>query len=80
MDFRQKYEKCEDLQDKVIVIEIYHLSRLCQNKNWTIYQTATDFGLSVGLVSENLHLAKESHVHPKLLECESRQEAMKKIK
>ena len=80
MNFKQKYEACETWHDKVTVIEIYHLTMSIREPGWKVLNTAHDFGLSVGLVSENLRLAKEIHVNEKILKCESRQEALRKIK
>lgn len=80
MTFKQKYEECKDWRGKITVMEIYHLTMLHKVRGWTVNQTAKDFELSVGLVSENLRLAKEIHTNEKLLKCESRQEALKKIR
>jgi hypothetical protein len=80
MNFKQKYENCKTWHEKVTVMEIYHLTMLHKVKGWTVSQTARDFGVSTGLVSENLRLAKEIHANDKILKCESRQEALRKIK
>ena len=79
MNFIQKYNQCEKWFDKVIVIELYHLAMSIREPGWKVANTAHDFGLSVGLVSENLRLAKEIHLNEKILKCESRQEALRKI-
>ncbi len=60
-------------------MEIYHLAMSTRAKRWTLTQTAADFGVSIGLVSENLRLANMIHTHPKILECPSRQEAIRKM-
>jgi hypothetical protein len=80
MNFKQKYNQCNTWHDKVTVMEIYHLTMCHQSKGWTISQTANDFGVSIGLVSENLRLAQAIHNNDKLLKCESRQEALRRIR
>ena len=60
-------------------MEIYHLAMCQRQKNWTITKTAKHFGVSIGLVSENLRLAHALHLNHDLLKCESRQDALKKL-
>ncbi len=79
MTFLEKYNSESTWHGKALVMEIYHLAMRSRSKNWTITQTATDFGVSIGLVSENLRLANMIHNHPKILECPSRQDAIRKM-
>lgn len=80
MTFKQKYEECKDWRGKVTIMEIYHLAMYHRESNWTVTKTTNDFGVSVGLVSENLKLALAIHIDDKILKCESRQEALRKLK
>jgi len=79
MTFKEKYDQSNNWQEKVSVMEIYHLIGLCRNNFWTISYTATYFEVSIGLVSENLKLADALHYNEKLVKCESRQDALKKL-
>lgn len=79
MTFKEKYEAERRWSDKVMIMEIYHLTMSHRQKGWTLTKTATHFEVSVGLVSENLRLAKAMHKSDKFLRCETRQEALKKL-
>lgn len=61
-------------------MEIYHLAVLTKFPDWTIAKTADVFNVSIGLVSENLKLALAMHTDHNLHRCESRQQALKKVK
>jgi len=78
MTFQERYASESTWHGKVTVMEIYHLAMCMRVKGWTISLTAEEFGVSIGLVSENLRLAQSIHSDPKILKCESRQEALKK--
>lgn len=78
MTFLERYQREETWYGKVIIIEIYHLARTANNPNWTISMTAEDFGLSVGLVSENLRIAKAMHRDESIINCKTRLDALKK--
>ena len=77
--FPEKYLSEKTWQGRVMVIEIYHLARLYRWRDWTLAQTAEHFGVSIGLVSENLRLALAIHTDDAILKCESRQDALKKL-
>jgi hypothetical protein len=79
MTFVERYYAETTWQGKVMVMEIYHLARTANNPNWTISMTATEFDVSIGLVSENLKLAYALHNNPKVLSAPNRQEALKKL-
>lgn len=61
-------------------MEIYHLAMSHREKGWTQTNTARDFNVSIGLVSENLRLAHLIHSHSNIIHCKSRQEAIEKAK
>lgn len=60
-------------------MEILHLTMKVNRSDWAISDTAQYFGVSVGLVSENLKLAEAFHTTPKLMEIGSRQAALTKL-
>lgn len=62
-----------------MIMEIYHLAMTQREKGWTIEKTARNFNCSIGLVSENLKLAHAIHNNSKLIEIETRQDALKKV-
>lgn len=55
-----------------MIMKFYHIS-----SKSTIKQTAAYFRVSVGLVSENLHLADNLE---DIINCKTRQEALSKLK
>lgn len=79
MTFQERYTTEPTWHGRATIMEIYHLAQTIRHKGWTISKTAEHFGVSVGLVSENLKLAEAIHVNEKILKCESRQEALKKV-
>jgi hypothetical protein len=80
MTFRERYIREPTWHGKVTIMEIYHLAMSQRERGWTITQTADHFLCSIGLVSENLKLAHAIHMNDKILKCESRQEALRKLK
>lgn len=60
-------------------MEIFHLAMSNGANSWNITKTAEYFGVSIGLVSENLHLAKAMHSDDELRQCDSRTEALRKM-
>ena len=79
MTFLERYQKEDTWYGKVVIMEIYHLTMCQRNKGWTIAQTATDFGVSISLTSENLKLAEAMHTDEKLINCESRVKALRRV-
>ena len=79
MTFPERYKNEPTWQGKVMIMEIYHLARITTSKGWTLSNTAIEFEVSVSLVSENLKLAEALHSDSKILKCESRQQALKKL-
>lgn len=79
MTFREKYIRVNSWPSKAIVMEIFHLAMSNREQQWNITKTAEYFGVSIGLVSENLRLAHAMHSDDKLHECESRTEALRRL-
>lgn len=77
MTYREKYKSTTDWKQKILVMEMFHLLMLSKHKNWHLENTAKYFGVSIGLVSENLSLA---HVMDEVENCESRVKALKVLK
>lgn len=79
MTFVERYQIADGWQEKVLVMSIFHSAATQGQKNWTIKQTASVFGVSVGLVSENLRLAEAIDMGSDITNCETRQNALNKI-
>jgi len=79
MTFKERYGKETTWHGKAAVMEIFHLAMSQREKGWTITKTAEHFECSIGLVSENLRLAYATHTDDKILKCESRQLALKRL-
>lgn len=79
MEYFERYHREKNWYNKILLIEVYHLKSKGSIGGWTINKTATFFGISVGLVSENLALAETIHRFPELVTCESRQDALKRM-
>jgi hypothetical protein len=58
---------------------IYHSAQIELDRKWTIKQTADYFHVSMGLASENLHLAVCLNRNPALKDCKTRKDALAKI-
>jgi hypothetical protein len=79
MTFLERYQSETTWQGKIFVMEIFHLAKCQRDKDWTITKTASHFECSIGLVSENLRLAKYLHEIPPTLVIQTRQEALKRM-
>jgi hypothetical protein len=79
MTFVEKYQSETTWDGKATVMSLYHMAMTHRQSNWTIGKTAEHFGCSIGLVSENLRLAKAIHNDEKILKCVSRQDALKRL-
>ena len=69
---------------KCYLILLYHTEQLTSHgkqrpTKWRLEDTALELGLSLGFISESLTLAKAMVSH-KLYDCQSREEALKKLK
>jgi hypothetical protein len=79
MTFRERYRKEDTWHGRVVIMEIYHLTMLHQDGNWTVSKSADYFGCSLGLMSENLKIAHALHSDSILIQCPSRQDALKRL-
>lgn len=79
MTFQERYKREDTWYGKVILMEVYHLAMSQRKPGWTVTNTAKDFDVSISLVSENLRLAEEFHKNPDLINCDSRQIALRKL-
>ena len=80
--FKEKYESIDTWQDKAVLISLYHTAMCLKYKTWTLTDTAQHFGVSIGLVSENIRLAKaiDGPNGIRIMKCETREKALKLIK
>ena len=79
MNFLERYQAELTWHGRVTIMELYHLTMTQHEKRWNLSKTAAHFNVSIGLVSENLRLAKAIHNNERILKCETRQEALKKL-
>lgn len=76
--FQEKYAECKTWQEKSTLISLYHTLMLVKYSDWIIHDTALHFRVSVGLVSENIRLAKEiDNNNKKIIDAKTREEALK---
>ena len=80
MTFIEKYQSVDTWHEKALIMSLFHLTASCSEEGWTVTKTAHSFECSIGLVSENLKLAREIDKNPKLIQCKSRMEALERIK
>jgi len=77
MTFVEAYLKTNNWQRKIVLVSMFHKSRLNKDHRWTVRATAQYFKISVGLCSENLKLSLEwDRIH----NCSSRNEALKVLR
>jgi len=79
MTFLERYNQEHTWHGKAMVMEIYHLAMSSRSRDWTITKTAEHFGVSIGLVSENLRLAHAIHINDTIITIPSRTEALRKL-
>ena len=79
MTILERYSQEKLWFKKVLLMEVYHLSKVHADKDWTLGETAKDFGCSIGLVSENLKLARAIQVNEKIMNLPTRTIALRKI-
>jgi len=77
--YKEKYHNERRWSNKVIILELFHLIKKNQDRTWNITKTATIMEISIGAVSENLRIAEYAHLHPEILECASRQDALRML-
>lgn len=67
-------------QEKAVLISLYHTAMNLKYPSWNLSDTAQHFGVSIGLVSENIRLAKaidSPKLGTKLMKTETRERALK---
>lgn len=74
--YKEQFDSETDWRKRVLIVELFHLQMLVNNPRWRIRDTARAFKRSVGLISENLELAKHIR-NGKFDDCRSREKAMK---
>lgn len=81
MTFIERYNSSKTWYEKVIVMELFHLT-MCQRKDviWNISKTAEVFSVSNGLVSENLKLAHAIHKDESIMKIDTRTHALEKVR
>lgn len=57
MTYREQYNSHSKWQERVLVMNLFHCLQVAHQKKWGMKDTAEYFGVSIGLVSENLLLA-----------------------
>lgn len=78
VDYLAEYTNTKSWVRKAIIMNLLHSDRKLQGK-WSITLSAQFFSVSIGLVSENLRLAKFFDSRPELMKMESRQQALTAI-
>lgn len=77
MTYSEKYHKhCKDWQCRATIMNLYHQLMIATEKSWSVTRTAEYFDTSVGLVSENLKIAKKINL---VRDCASRSAALEKL-
>lgn len=80
MTYKEKFDNETDWRKKALIVELFHLMMLMRHKGtWTVKKTAATFKKSVGLISENLNLARAIK-NSELDNCTSRNKALKIIR
>lgn len=79
MTFKDRYDSESTWHGKAMVMEIYHMAMSMKHRDWTLAKTSEHFECSIGLVSENLRLAQAIHINTKLMEVQTRQDALKRL-
>lgn len=80
MKFKDRYREARTWYSKVVVMELYHLTKTSKDPKWTITKTARYFNCSIGLTSENLRLASALHLNSELVLIPSRNDALKVLR
>lgn len=76
------FKDCKTWQDKAMLISLFHTSKCIQHPNsWNMAKTAKHFNISIGMVSENIRLAKEfdGPNGDNIVACKTREDALKMI-
>jgi hypothetical protein len=76
----ERFKNEKRWKDKCLLLEIIHIKMKQQKKLWRIRDTAKMLNLSVGLVSEDLQLARKLVDDEEISKCESRNKAIKLLR
>lgn len=79
MTLLEHYNQEKSWARKVMLMEVYHTAQTCVDKKWTITMTAKHFDCSIGLVSENLKLARAIRNNERVMLYPTRTVALRKI-
>lgn len=80
MTFIDRYKSETTWHGKAIIMSLFHATACQRDKSWNLTMTAKSFDCSIGLVSENLRLAKLIDDNPTLINIPTRQDALKKLR
>jgi len=58
MTYKEQYQKHDTWQDRVRIMNLFHCLQVAKQKKWGMKETSVYFEVSIGLVSENLLLAR----------------------
>lgn len=73
MTYKEKFKQSKDWKLKVFLVSQFHSKQVINTRKWTLRKTARYFGVSVGLISENLNLAR---IFDSIEACHSRAQAV----
>jgi len=76
MTFKEKFDSEHIWHRKVLILELFHNSMRLRNVRWSQRDTASAFGVSLGLVNEDLLLARLVKEDSGIDKCKTRKEAL----
>lgn len=77
MKYKEKFKLSHNWKEKIFLVSMFHSKQLLRTKNkWKVRDTANYFNVSIGLISENLMLAREIE---SIDDCKSRASALRKL-
>lgn len=81
MSLREKFEQ-ENWVNRIMMVEQVHMKMIVKyGHDWNIRKTCELLGKSLGLVCEDLKMAKFFRAEPELMkDCKNREEAWRKVK
>lgn len=83
LTFKEKYNETGlSWQNKAMLISLYHIAMCLKFPTWTLSDTSTHFNVSIGLVSENLKLARyidHPKYGPKLMKTDTREHGLRYV-
>lgn len=78
-EYKEKFDNETDWRKKVLIVEFFHLLQLTKHPSWRVRDTAFVLNKSIGLISEDLMLAKAIQ-SGEIEECTSRHKAIKLLR